>query len=65
MNKRFIENNYDDSDDLTFDMLSSRYVKVVMDAEKEISRHRARFDDEVAGERRPHPKHKWLRPETH
>jgi hypothetical protein len=63
--KRFDNNDFDDSDDAMFDMLSSRYAQVVKSGGKESGKHRARFDDEMAGERRSLPKHKRVRPETH
>ncbi len=64
MRKRFGESDFD-GDDAMFDMLSSRYAQVVKSGGKESSKHRAHYDDEVAGERRSHPKHKRVRQETH
>ena len=63
MNKRYIESDFEDGDDSVYEMLGSRYAKVMRSGGENISRHKTRHDDEIGNARRDHHKHKRVRVE--
>lgn len=64
MNKKYSESDFEDGDDSVYEMLGSRYAKVMHGGGQGISRHKTRHDDDGGHSRRDqHHKHKRVRVE--
>jgi len=64
VSKKHFESDYEDGDDSVYEMLGSRYAKVMRAGGQGISRHKNRHDDDGSHARRDqHQKHKRVRVE--